>query len=63
MTELVNAVEAGEILGITDRWVAELIKRGELPAQRVGKQYIIDRADVERLKAQRDQAEQKPGRK
>ncbi|MFT3952539.1 MAG: helix-turn-helix transcriptional regulator [Oscillospiraceae bacterium] len=47
MNDLLNAQEIAEILKITRNTVYELIKRGELPAVKVGKQVRVSRATVE----------------
>ena len=46
---LLTVDEVAEYLRIKDTTVRELIKRGELPAARVGKAYRIKRTDVEKL--------------
>ena len=40
-------LEVAEILKITKNTVYELIKRGELPAYKVGKKLRIDKEDIE----------------
>ena len=42
-----NATEVAEILNIAKNTVYEMIKRGELPAYKVGRKIRIDKADVE----------------
>lgn len=42
-----NAIEVAELLKITKNTVYELIKRGELPAYKVGRKLRVDREDVE----------------
>ena len=42
-----NAVEVAEILNITKNTVYEMIKRGELPAYKVGRKIRIDKSDIE----------------
>jgi putative molybdopterin biosynthesis protein len=42
-----NALEVANLLKITKNTVYELIKRGELPAYKVGRKLRIDREDVE----------------
>lgn len=44
--EALNAIEVAELLNITKNTVYELVKRGELPAYKVGKKLRIDRSDV-----------------
>lgn len=42
-----NAMEVAQILNITKNTVYEMIKRGELPAYKVGRKIRIDRADID----------------
>lgn len=44
--ESLNAIEVAELLKITKNTVYELVKRGELPAYKVGKKLRIDKSDV-----------------
>lgn len=56
--EALSTKDVAHELGCSDRWVCELIKRGELPAQRIGKRtYIVDRDALRRFMARREQAE------
>lgn len=52
--------EVAEILNIAKNTVYELIKRGELPAYRVGRKIRVDRHDVENYKRQGKQVESCP---
>ena len=54
MPDLIGAKEAAEILGITRRWVLELLKRGDLRGQQINRYWVIDRAEVERYKFLRE---------
>ena len=47
--DLLTVDEVAEYLRIKSTTVRDLIKRGELPAARVGRVYRIRRADVEKL--------------
>ncbi len=47
--DLLTVDEVAEYLRIKATTVRDLIKRGELPAARVGRVYRIKRADVEKL--------------
>lgn len=48
-TEQISVLEAATILN-ESRWtVQRRIRRGELPAQKVGDIYVLNRKDVERL--------------
>ncbi len=55
-TSLITAAQAGEILGVTRHRVIQLITAGRLPAEKVGMQYLIKPADLEKVK------DRKPGR-
>ena len=44
--EALNAMEVAELLNITKNTVYELVKRGEIPAYKVGKKLRIDKSDV-----------------
>ena len=43
-------LEVAELLKITKNTVYELIKRGELPAYKVGRKLRIDKEDIEKVK-------------
>jgi len=47
--DLLTVDEVADYLRIKSTTVRDLIKRGELPAARVGRVYRIRRADVEKL--------------
>lgn len=53
---LLSATEAGERLGVTANRVRALIAAGRLPAQKIGRDYVINERDL-RLVQNR-----KPGR-
>lgn len=56
--EVLSTKDVAHELGCSDRWVCELIKRGELPAQRIGKRtYVVDRDALRRFVARRQQKE------
>jgi excisionase family DNA binding protein len=54
---LLNTKAAGERLGITPRRVAALIASGRLRAEKVGRDWVIEEADLARV------AERPPGNK
>lgn len=54
--ELLSTAEAGELLGVSQRRAIQLIESGRLPATRVGKSYIVNRADLAKVR------HRKPGR-
>ena len=43
----VGTREAGELLGVTEQRVRQLVSAGDLPARRVYGQWRIERRDVE----------------
>lgn len=45
--DLLTAQEAAELLKVKKATVYEMVKRGEIPAVKIGKQVRIDRADLE----------------
>jgi excisionase family DNA binding protein len=45
-TQLVSVRMAAEVLGVTARQVQNLIKDGILPAQKVGRAYVVREADL-----------------
>jgi excisionase family DNA binding protein len=44
--ELLSITEAAEMLGVTRQAVGELVRRGRIPASKVGFSYILTRQDV-----------------
>ena len=48
-----TVAEAAEILGITDRTVLNIIKNGEMQAEKEGSKWLIGKAEVRRVKALR----------
>jgi excisionase family DNA binding protein len=48
--ELVGVTVAAEELGLSPNRVRQLIKMERLPAQRIGREYAITRADLEAFK-------------
>lgn len=49
MTNLIPVIKAAALLGLTPRRVQALIAQGKLPAQRIGRDYLIDPGDLELL--------------
>jgi excisionase family DNA binding protein len=45
--KLLNTKDAGQILGISAIRVRDLINAGRLPAQKIGRDYVIDEKDLE----------------
>jgi excisionase family DNA binding protein len=56
MIKLISTKEAAKKLKIDDSRVRVLIREGRLPAQKVGRSWVIDPADLKLLKTR------KPGR-
>jgi excisionase family DNA binding protein len=56
MKGLITSKEASEELGITVRRVLALIKAGKLPAQKLGRDWVIRRSDLDFVRVR------KPGR-
>ena len=48
-----TVAEAAEILGVSDRSVLNIIKNGDMQAEREGKKWLIGKAEVRRVKALR----------
>jgi len=42
-----NVKEAAEILKVSEQSIHNYIKKGSLPAKKLGRQYLIKRADLE----------------
>ena len=56
MIKLISAKEASKKLGIDDSRVRVLIRDGRLPAQKIGRTWVIDPKDLKLVK------DRKPGR-
>ncbi|MBI3425021.1 MAG: helix-turn-helix domain-containing protein [Acidobacteria bacterium] len=54
--ELISTNEAAQSLGVTERRVRAMISDGKLPAQRIGRDYVINRSDLALV------SDRKPGR-
>ena len=54
--KLLTAKQAAEILGVHHSRVRVLIREGRLPAQKLGREWIIMESDLEKVK------DRKPGR-
>jgi excisionase family DNA binding protein len=48
-TPIVAVAEAAKVLNITPRQVQNMIKSGMLPAQKLGREYMILRSDLEQV--------------
>ena len=55
---ILNVADASEVLGVLPRQVRNLITNGVLPAEKVGRDYIIRRSDLAKVPKDR-----KPGPK
>lgn len=51
--------QAAEALGINDSRVRQVIRAGELPAEKAGRDWLINARDVERFRRQRQQPQPK----
>lgn len=60
MAESLSTKEAAERLGVTPQHLRRLIESGQLPAGRVGRQYVVDAASLEALRAAREAVAQIP---
>jgi excisionase family DNA binding protein len=56
MGKKLTTKEAAQILGVSDARVRQLVLSGKLPAEKFGRDLMIDEADLEAVK------ERKPGR-
>ncbi len=54
--ELLSTTEVAERLGITSIRIRAMIRDGKLPAQKIGRDFVIKGADLELVK------DRKPGR-
>ena len=50
--DLIGTSTAAELLGISQNRIRQLIASGQLPAQRVGRTFVIRRKDAESFAAQ-----------
>jgi excisionase family DNA binding protein len=53
---LISSAEAAKILGVHITRVQVLIREGRLPAQKIGRTYVVDEADLKLVQ------DRKPGR-
>jgi excisionase family DNA binding protein len=51
VSNLLNTTQAAEKLGVSVRRVQALIKKGQLKAERVGRDYLIREKDLQSIKA------------
>ena len=59
--DLLTAQEAAELLKVKKATVYEMIKRGEIPAVKIGKQLRIDRSDLQKkLRGQENREQSGP---
>jgi excisionase family DNA binding protein len=54
--ELLSTNEVAEKLGVTSIRVRAMIRKGNLPAQKIGRDYVVKESDLELVK------DRKPGR-
>jgi excisionase family DNA binding protein len=60
--KLLTAKQAAKILGVDDSRVRVLIREGRLPAQKIGRDWIIMEPDLELVKDRRPGRPQKRGK-
>jgi excisionase family DNA binding protein len=60
MPEMLTAREAADLLRVSPQTIASYIKQQKLPAVKVGRSWLIRRAEVERILAGPPGAEQSP---
>jgi excisionase family DNA binding protein len=56
IVSLIGTKEASERLGVSQQRVQALIKNGQLPAEKVGRDWLIKEDDLQKV------SERKPGR-
>lgn len=49
LPELMTVTEVAKVLRMTSQAIRDMIRRGEISAARVGRQYRIPRSEVERI--------------
>ena len=49
LPDLMTVTEVAKVLRMTSQAIRDMIKRGEISAVRVGRQYRIARSEVERI--------------
>lgn len=49
LPELMTVTEVAKVLRMTSQAIRDMIRRGEIKAARVGRQYRIPRSEVERI--------------
>lgn len=47
--DFISVEQAGKVLGVQARQVRNLIKNGILPAQQIGRAYVISRIDLAKV--------------
>lgn len=56
MPKLLTPSMIARELDVTERWVTELLNRGELKGERIGRNWFIEPEDFERYKRTREQS-------
>lgn len=51
LPELMTVTEVAQVLRMSSQAIRDMLKRGEINAVRVGRQYRIPRSEVERITA------------
>ena len=47
--KLINTKKAGEILGVNDSRIRQLILAGRLPARKIGRDWLIKKRDLKKV--------------
>jgi len=58
MSEWLTVPEVAKELGVSDVQAWRLVRKGRVPAQRVGRQWMVSRLNLEKAKAYRSVMEQ-----
>jgi excisionase family DNA binding protein len=53
MEGFLNLREASTVLGYSTDWTRRLIKKGRIKTEKLGKQYVITKAELERFMKER----------
>ena len=59
--QTVNVTEAAAVLGVCRTTAYKLIRRGEIPALRLGRRFLVPRAALERLLREPQNRSKGPG--
>lgn len=54
LLDVIGIPEVAQLMGVNQSLVNRWVRRGDLPARRVGRVFVIRRVDAERLKQRRE---------